>query len=402
MKVMVCNAGSTSLKFKLYDMPSSQVLAKCKIERVGSRDDAIYEYENLRDAKHVHETGQDVPDYTAGISRFLQNLTDPAMGLLSDIREIERVGYKATASKGYLGVHAITEEVIQGMRDWLPIAPLHNAAYLAAIKVMREALPEALFLGAFETSFHREVPLERRIYGVPYEWYTDYGVQRLGYHSASHGYMADLLNTEFPGGYRAISCHLGGSSSVCGIVDGKSIDTSFGMSLQSGLIHATRVGDMDCDLSNYLRDVGLTEDEIMDGIQNRGGILGISGVSSDLRYVENAANEGNERARLALGVFVAGIIKYIGAFHMEMGGVDIIVFTGGIGENSATVREMVCSGLHALDIRLDKKKNLEAKGRGLITSPDSAVQVRVVSTDEELGIARRAYEYGQETNEVQQ
>ncbi len=393
MKILVCNAGSTSLKFKLYEMPSCDVLAKCKIERVGSRDDAIFQYINLRDNAAVNETGQDVPDYHTGIGRFLKCLTDPKIGLLSNIREIERVGYKATVSKGHLGVHELTEDVIQGMRDWLPIAPQHNAAYLATMDVMRKALPGALFLGAFETAFHLTVPLERRMYGIPYEWYEQLGIQRLGYHSASHGYMADLLNEEFPQGYRAVSCHLGGSSSVCAIVNGKSVDTSFGMSLQSGLIHATRVGDMDCDLVNYLRHAGLTDVKINDGFQKNGGILGISGVSGDLRYVEDAAANGNERARLALDVFAAGIVKYIGAFYVEMGGLDVLLFTGGIGENSDVVRLLVCSRLQALHVSINEEKNLATRGEGVISTPESGVLVKVVPTDEELGIARRTYEF---------
>jgi acetate kinase len=393
MKVLVCNAGSTSLKFKLYEMPSCLVLAKCKIERVGSRDDAIFQYVNQRDNASVNETGQDVPDYDTGISRFLKCLTDPKIGLLSDIREIERVGYKATVSKGHLGVHELTDEVIQGMRDWLPIAPQHNAAYLATMDVMRKALPDALFLGAFETAFHQTVPLERRLYGIPYEWYEEYGIVRLGYHSASHGYMADLLNAEFPKGYRAVSCHLGGSSSVCAIVNGKSVDTSFGMSLQSGLIHATRVGDMDCDLVNYLRHVGLSDAQINDGFQKNGGILGLSGVSGDLRYVEDAAANGNKRAQLSLDVFAAGIVKYIGSFYVEMGGLDVLLFTGGIGENSDVVRRLVCSRLQALHVSIDEEKNLATRGEGVISTPGSGVLVKVAPTDEELGIARRTFEY---------
>ena len=393
MKILVCNAGSTSLKFKLYEMPACNVLAKCKIERVGSRDDAIFQYNNQQSKAFINETGQNVPDYYTGISRFLQCLTDPTIGLLQDIREIERVGYKATVSKGHLGVHELTEDVIQGMRDWLPIAPQHNAAYLSTMEVMRKALPGALFLGAFETAFHLTVPLERRLYGIPYEWYEKYGIQRLGYHSASHGYMADLLNAQFPQGYRAVSCHLGGSSSVCAIMNGKSVDTSFGMSLQSGLIHATRVGDMDCDLVNYLRHVGLTDAQINEGFQNNGGMLGISGVSGDLRYVEDAAASGHERAQLSLDVFAAGIVKYIGAFYMEMGGLDILLFTGGIGENSDVVRRLVCARLHALNIRIDEEKNLATRGEGVISTPESGILVKVVPTDEELGIARRTYEF---------
>ena len=394
MKVLICNAGSTSLKFKLYDMPACRVLARGKVERVGSAGDAIFQYVNELTGQTEAAEKQHIPGYVPGIERFLNCLTHPEIGVLKDIREIERVGYKATASKGHLGVHEITEDVVRGMEEWLPIAPLHNRAYLDTIAAMRGALPEAVFLGAFETAFHLDMPLERRLYGVPYEWYEKFGLQRLGYHSASHGYMADRLNEMCPGGYKAASCHLGGSSSVCAILNGKSVDTSFGMSLQSGLIHATRVGDMDPDLYEYLRAVGLTDREIADGMQKKGGLLGISGVSADLRYIEEAAAAGSERAGLAMKVFVDGIVRYIGAFHVEMGGLSHIVFTGGIGENSDTIRKMVCEKLGVLGAVLSEEKNTALRGEGEISSADSSVKVLVIPTDEELGIARRTYAFG--------
>lgn len=392
MKILVCNAGSTSLKFKLYDMPGCQILAQCKIERVGSKDDALFQFENRLTKATMNETGQDIPDYASGVSRFLACLTDPDIGVLNDISEIERVGYKATLSKNHFGVHELTEEVIQGMRDWLALAPLHNTAYIETIKVMRHVLPEAVFLGAFETGFHREIPLERKIYGVPYEWYETYGVQRLGYHSASHGYIADVLN-EKKEHYRAVSCHLGGSSSVCAIYDGKSIDTSFGMSLQSGLIHASRAGDLDCDLFTFLRSEGLSDEEVIEGFGSKGGLLGISGVSSDLRYIEEAALKGNQRAQLAIDVFVNGIVHYIGAFYVDLKGLDTLVFTAGIGENSPMIRRLVCERLAVLGVAVDEEKNQAVTGVSDITAAGSNVTVLVIPTDEELGIARRTYEY---------
>lgn len=393
MKVLICNAGSTSLKFKLYEMPECTVLARCKIERVGSQSDAIFQFVNERTGQVQSGEKQAIPDYLSGIARFLGCLTDPGIGPLLDIREVERVGYKATASKGNLGVHEITDEVIFGMEEWLPIAPLHNRAYLDTIAAMREALPDALFLGAFETAFHLGMPLCRRIYGVPYEWYEKYGVQRLGYHSASHGYIADRLGEACLEGYKAASCHLGGSSSVCAILDGVSVDTSFGMSLQSGLIHANRVGDMDGDLYEYLRAVGLSDAEIANGMQKDGGLLGLSGVSADLRYIEEAADAGNVRAKLAMDAFVDGIVRYIGAFHVEMGGLTHIVFTGGIGENSRAIRRMVCEKLGVLGVILSDERNLALRGEGEVSAPESGVKVLVIPTDEELGIARRTYAF---------
>lgn len=396
MNILVCNVGSTSLKVKLYDMPACTVLSQGKVERVGSDADAIFQYENLRTGKTITEEKISIPDYRFGIEKYLTWLTDPQYGVLSTVGEIARVGYKTTLSKGHFGTHVLTEEVLDGMRAWLPLATLHNTGYLQAIEAMREALPDALFLGCFETGFHREIPLARRLYGVPYEWYEKYGVQRLGYHSASHGYIADVLH-ERTGGkpYKAISCHLGGSSSVCAIENGKSVDTSFGMSLQSGLIHATRVGDMDCDLFAFLRHEGLTDAEIHEGFEKKGGLLGLSGVSGDLRYVEEAANAGNQRAKLAMEVFVNGIVHYIGAFYVDLGGLDYLVFTAGIGENSAPLRRMVCQKLKVLGVSIAEAKNVGLRGVGDLTAEDSKVQVLVIPTNEELGIARRTYEYGQ-------
>ena len=390
MKILVCNVGSTSLKFKLYDMPDARVLAQCGVERVGSDHDAIFRYENCLTGQKIAFDKADIPNYESGIRLFLDYLTGADMGVISAVTEIERVGYKATLSKGHFGIHELDEEVLQGMEDWLSLAPLHNRAYLDAIAVMRGFLPEARFIGCFETAFHRDIPLERKIYGVPYEWYERYGVQRLGYHGASHGYIADVLN-EQGRDYKAISCHLGGSCSVCAIENGRIVDTSFGMSLESGLIHANRVGDMDTSMSYFLRSEGMSDEEILQGLQKKGGLLGISGVSNDLRYVIEAAQNGNERAKLALDVFVTGIVHYIGAFAMDLGRLDYLVFTAGIGEHSALLRERVCEKLGLLGVKLDEEKN--AQNEKVISAADSAVRVLVIPTNEELGIARRTYEY---------
>ena len=390
MKILVCNVGSTSLKFKLYDMPDARVLAQCGVERVGSDHDAIFRYENCLTGQKIAFDKADIPNYESGIRLFLDYLTGADMGVISAVTEIERVGYKATLSKGHFGIHELDEEVLQGMEDWLSLAPLHNRAYLDAIAVMRGFLPEARFIGCFETAFHRDIPLERKIYGVPYEWYERYGVQRLGYHGASHGYIADVLN-EQGRDYKAISCHLGGSCSVCAIENGRSVDTSFGMSLESGLIHANRVGDMDTSMSYFLRSEGMSDEEILQGLQKKGGLLGISGVSNDLRYVIEAAQNVNERAKLALDVFVTGIVHYIGAFAVDLGRLDYLVFTAGIGEHSALLRECVCEKLGLLGVKLDEEKN--AQNEEVISAADSAVRVLVIPTNEELGIARRTYEY---------
>ena len=390
MKVLVCNVGSTSLKFKLYEMPGDTVLAQCGIERVGSDHDAIFKYENCRDKAKAAFDKVHIPDYESGIRMFLDYLTSGEIGVIKAVTEIERVGYKATLSKGHFGIHELDEDVLKGMEDWISLAPLHNRAYLAAIRVMRTFLPEARFIGCFETAFHRDIPLERKIYGVPYEWYETYGVQRLGYHGASHGYITDVLN-ERGKTYKAISCHLGGSCSVCAIENGKSVDTSFGMSLESGLIHANRVGDMDTSMSYFLRGEGLSDEEILNGLQKNGGLMGISGVSGDLRYVLEAAEAGNERVKLAVDVFVTGIVHFIGAFAMDLGGLDYLVFTAGIGEHSDYVRARVCEKLSLLGVQIDEEKNRRSESD--ISAEGSAVKVLVIPTNEELGIARRTFEY---------
>jgi len=390
MKVLVCNVGSTSLKFKLYEMPEAHLLAVSGVERVGSDHDAIFRYERCSDSKKDGFDQADIPTYESGIRLFLEYLCSEEYGVIAEVSEIERVGYKATLSKGHLGVHELDKEVLQGMEDWISLAPLHNRAYLSAIEVMRTFLPEARFIGCFETAFHQTIPMERKIFGVPYEWYEKYGVQRLGYHGASHGYIADVLN-ERGTEYSAISCHLGGSCSVCAIENGKSVDTSFGMSLESGLIHANRVGDMDTSMSYFLRDEGMSDEEILAGLQKKGGLLGISGVSNDLRYVIDAAKEGNERAQLAVDVFVTGIVHYIGSFAMDLGRLDYLVFTAGIGEHSYYIREKVCAKLNLLGVKLDPEKNSRSEEE--ISTADSKVKVLVIPTNEELGIARRTYEY---------
>lgn len=395
MKILVCNVGSTSLKFKLYEMPECAVISTCKIERVGSGSDSIFQYVNCLKGEAVNQSGISIENYKAGIQKFLDCVTNEQTGVIRQIREIQRVGFKATLSKGHFGTHELTDEVVEGMRAWLPLATLHNTGYIQAIEMMRDVLPEAVFLGVFETGFHRNIPLERRLYGVPYEWYEKYGVQRLGYHSASHGYIADVLNGKLGTTYKAISCHLGGSASVCGIENGASVDTSFGMSLQSGLIHATRVGDMDCDLYAFLHAQGVSEDQIHEGFEKKGGLLGISGISGDVRYLEEAAKAGNRRAQLALDVFVNGIVHYIGAFYVDLEGLDALVFTAGIGENSPLIRSMVCRKLKALGVALDEEKNSRAAGEAELHSAGSRVKIFVIPTDEELGIARRTYDYVQ-------
>lgn len=391
MKILICNAGSTSLKFKLYDMPAEEVLASGGVERVGSTDDAIYKYDNASRGVSLREEKQSVPDYETGIRRFLSDLTDVERGAIGSVADIDRVGFKTVLSRGYYGVHELTEPVLQGMRDMYAAAPAHNGPYLAAIEALRAVLPEAMFVGAFETDFHRTIPLDRCVYGVPYEWMEKYGVRRMGYHGASHSYVASLLNEWEGKKYRAISCHLGGSGSICAIENGESRDSSFGFTLQTGLIHNNRVGAMDADIIHYLRAQGLSDEEIEHGMTKDGGLKGISGVSGDLRYVLEAAEAGNERAKLAVDVYVTGIIRYIGAFAAELGGLDCLAFTGGIGENSAVIRKMVCERLEYMGVRLSARRNTKEKGDRSISKKHSKVRVYVIAANEELGVARKTY-----------
>ena len=392
MKVLAANVGSTSLKFKLFEMPEEAALCEAKIERVGSRDKAIFAYGSLVTGKHYRLEGQCIPDYTTGIRMFLEALVSGEYGVIKSVGEIDRIGFKTVLSKGFYGVHELTDAVMDGMRDYLFIAPVHNAAYLEAIGQFNNLLPDVPKIGVFETAFHTTIPIERRIYGVPYEWYEKYGLMRMGYHGASHGYIAQESCAYGKAG-RVISCHLGGSCSVCAIQDGRSVDTSFGFSLQSGLIHANRTGDADPYMIPFLKSEGLSAEEIEDGLSKHGGLLGISGVSNDMRDLQSAAESGNERARLAVDAFVSGIIKQIGAFYAELGGLDQLVFTGGIGEHSAFVRNAVCSQLRHLGIELDEEKNSASEAVGVVSAAGSAVLVTVVPANEELGVARETAAY---------
>jgi len=392
MIVFICNAGSTSLKFKVFDMPSERIVASGKIERVGSDGDAIFQFEDA--ARTIFREKQSIPGYREGLEAFMALLTRSNGGELASLSVIERIGFKTVLSKGYYGVHELTQPVLEGMRAWMTIARTHSEPYLEVIRAAHEALPQALLIGSFETGFHTTIPLCRRIYDLPYEWYENYGIQRLGYHGASHEFIADTLNAQLGPRYRAISCHMGGSCSVCAIENGKSVDTSFGMSLQTGVVHGSRTGDMDCDLILFLQEQGLSPEDIEEGMKRRGGLLGISGVSSDLRYIEAAAAKGNARAALALDRLVYDLVRYIGAFYAVLGGADALVFTGGIGEHSPRIRSRVCEALRCIGVTLSAEANEACSGSEAVISETGApVLVQVIPTNEEVGIARRAYAY---------
>ena len=397
MNILVCNVGSTSLKFKLFKMPSERLMAESKIERVGSHRDAIFSYYNHKTNQKYYEEGLSVPNYTGGIQLFLKRLLDSQSGALDRINEIDAIGFKTVLAKDCHGIYALTGHVLKAMEEYLFIAPAHNGPYLEAIQNFKELLPDTLLVGVFETAFHTTIPLERRLYAIPYEWYEKYGIMRMGYHGASHGYIAKRITTKYGNTGRLVSCHLGGSSSVCAIYNGKSVDNSFGFSLQTGLPHAARTGDLDAYIIPFLLDQGMTMQQIDHGLSQAGGLLGISGVSSDLRLIVAAADSGDTQAKLAIDILVNAVVRYAGMYYAELGGIDHLVFTGGIGENASRIREAVCAALSHMGVLLDKKQNENnSAGERLISAADSRVQVHVVPANEEIGIARETYSFCQE------
>lgn len=373
-------------------MPDTSIMVEGKIERVGSLDSAIFSYQNHLNGASENMSGLSVPSYTEGINLFLKYLTDAQKGAIKDIDEVQAIGFKTVIAKGFYGVHELTDEVIAAMEAYISVAPAHNPPYIEAIKKFKEILPGRLLVGVFETAFHTTIPLERKMYAIPYEWYETYGIQRLGFHGASHGFISRQVKARAGEKFKLISCHLGGSGSLCAIDDGKSVDTSFGFSLQTGIPHANRAGDLDSYIIPYLLDQGMSMPEILKGIDKNGGLLGVSGVSNDLRDVEEAAAAGNERAQLAIDVFCESIVKYIGSFYAVLGGLDYLTFTGGIGENSTIVRQKVCSRLAHLGIELDEAANAGGPKDRVISSGSSRVKVCIIPTNEEVGIAQDIFD----------
>ena len=384
MKILICNAGSTSLKFKLWEMPQFDVLAEGKVERVGSAN-GIFSYKSDRGA--ISMDCVSVPDYTAGIRMFLDALSASDARAISSLSEIAAVGYKTVLSKDHYGVHELTEDVLEGMRAYFTVAPAHNGPYLEAISVFRKLLAEVKQVGVFETAFHRTIPEERCVFPIPYEWTEKYGIRRMGYHGASHGYIAEKLKQH----RRVVSCHLGGSASICAILDGKSMDNSFGFSLQMGIPHASRTGDVDVYVVPYLLNQGLSLEEIYEGLGKNGGLKGISGTSGDMRDIEEAIAAGSKRAELALKVLYTHILRYIGAYSMEIGGLDAIAFTGGIGENSVRLRRMLLEGMAHMGVEIDHDANEHGAGERCITAAGSRVAAYVIPANEEYMVVRETY-----------
>ena len=325
----------------------------------------------------------------------LSQLTDPDFGCLQEASEVSAIAFKAVHGGRLSGVRLVNDEVLSAMEEVNAVAPAHNPPYINAMRLMAQRLPEIPLVAVFETDFHQTIPERNRYYAIPYEWAEKLLVRRYGFHGASHRYIArrtaELLGRQ---DLRIISCHLGGSSSLCAIRDGQSVATSMGFSPQSGLPQNNRTGDLDpFALPVLVKETGKSLEDVLDILANQAGLLGLSGVSSDLRDIIQAAEAGNARAKLALDVFAASVRHYLGAYMVELGGVDAIVFTGGIGENRHSIRSAVLQNLEPLGIVLDPEANLSAKGEAKVSAQTSRVQVWVMPTNEELIVAQQAAEY---------
>jgi acetate kinase len=388
MKILVANLGSTSFKYQLLDMKGEKQLARGGIERIGSPESRCA----VTIGDRRHEKVLQVPDHAEAVRQCLAQLTDPQTGCLKDADEVSAIGFKAVFGGRVDGVQRVTPEVLNAMEEVAWAAPAHNPPYIRAMRLLSEKLPQIPLVAAFETDFHRTIPDCNRLYAVPLEWAEKGLVRRWGYHGASHRYIAtrvaELLKRN---DLRIISCHLGGSSSLCAIRNGRSVANSFGTSAQSGLPHNNRAGDFDAfALPLVMKLTGKSLDEVLTMLASQSGLLGLSGVSGDVRDLVEAADKGNQRAKLALDVFAASVRHYLGAYLVELGGADVIVFTGGIGENQAAFRAMVLRGLEELGILLDAKVNEKTRVESPIHAGKSRVQIWVVPTNEELIVARLA------------
>ena len=387
MKILVANLGSTSFKYRLFDMDARRQLARGGIERIGSRQSRCYVEIGDRQREEVAS----VPDQAEAVRRCLAQLTDPESGCLRDAAEVSAIGFKAVHGGSLSGIRRVTPEVLAAMEEMIPAAPAHNPPYIGAMRLLAERLPEIPLVACFETDFHGTIPERNRVYAVPYEWATEGLIRRWGFHGASHRYIAgrtaELLSRDE---LRIISCHLGGSSSLCAIRNGRSVATSMGFSAQSGLPQNNRCGDFDpFALPLVMQRTGKSLAEVLDVLASQSGLLGLSGIGGDIRDIIQAAEAGNDRAQLALDVYAASVRHYLGAYLLELGGADAVVFTGGIGENRAAFRASVCENLEELGIVLDPQANQAARGEAKISSPESRAQVWVVPTNEELIVARQ-------------
>lgn len=395
MKTIVLNCGSSSIKYQLFEMPEKKVLAKGLVEKIGLKGAQIKHQRN--DEDKVTFEGE-ILDHQQGIEFLLGILVSEKYGSIKDLKEIECVGHRVVhAGEAFNGSVLITEEVIEALEKCTDLAPLHNPPNLKGIYAMKELLPGVMQAGVFDTAFHQTMPEHAYLYGIPYSLYEKYSIRRYGFHGTSHKYVskkaADILGEDIKN-LKIITCHLGNGGSVAAVKYGESIDTSMGMTPIEGLLMGTRCGDLDVGALLYIADkekLNLSYTNTL--INKHSGMNGISGVSSDMRDIEDAANAGNERAKTAMKMFQYRVRKYIGAYAAAMGGVDAIVFTGGIGENDTVTRTRSLDDLEFLGIDLDEEKSLKIRGKeAIVTKPESRVKVLVVPTDEELMIAGDTYD----------
>lgn len=391
MKILVLNCGSSSVKYKLIDTATDNVMAEGGVEKIGLPD-GFLKYKLADGSKAIKELG--LVDHKGAVKAVLDILTDPELGCISSYDEIDAVGHRVVhGAEKFSKSVLITDEVLQQVKECYDLAPLHNPANVTGIEAVEEILPGIPQVGVFDTAFHQTMPAKSYMYALPYRFYKEDGVRRYGFHGTSHRYVSarvcEILGVDIEK-QRIITCHVGNGGSITAVFHGKSIDTSMGLTPTEGLMMGTRVGDVDPGALTFLmKKHNLTVDQLQTIINKESGVLGVSEISSDMREIEAAVNAGDERAKLALDMYEQRIIKYIGAYAAEMGGVDIIVFTGGVGENQTGLRANVCAPLGFMGVTLDKDVNAKTRGtETVISTPESKVTVVVVPTDEELMIAR--------------
>lgn len=393
MKILVLNSGSSSVKYKLIDLEGkeSNTLAEGGVEKIGLPG-GFLKFKKADGSKATDELG--LIDHQQAVKAILNKLTDPVDGCISSYNEIDAVGHRVVHGGEKFSESVLIDDAVKAkIRECYDIAPLHNPANMTGIDAITALMPDVPQVAVFDTAFHQTMPAKAYMYALPYKFYKEDGVRRYGFHGTSHRYVSARV-CEFLGvditKQRIITCHIGNGASMAAIVGGKCVDTSMGLTPVEGLMMGTRVGDVDPGALTFLMNKhNLTADQLQNIINKESGVLGVSGVSNDMREIEAAIAEGNERARLALDMYMLRITKYIGAYAAEMGGVDIIVFTGGVGENQAGLRADVCSTLGFMGVEIDKDVNARTRGtETVISSAASHVKVCVIPTDEELTIAR--------------
>lgn len=396
MVILVLNCGSSSIKYQVIDMEesSSKLLAKGIVERIGLAEGNLV---HKPVGKEPFELRQPIPDHTTGIRLVLDALTDPKHGVIRSLDEVKAVGHRVAHGGEFFPTSCIvTDEVKEKIRSLFEIAPLHNPANLEGVLSIEKVLPGVPQVTVFDTSFHQTIPAVNYLYALPYAYYEKYRVRKYGFHGTSHRYVArvgaELAGLDFENS-KIITCHIGNGASVTAVLNGKSFDTSMGFSPLDGLVMGTRCGQVDASAITYIGEKeGMSYAELNEMMNKKSGVFGITGLSSDMRDIDRAYDEGNPRAIIARDMHYRRIKKFVGEYAAEMGGVDLIVFTGGVGENSSEMRETVCEGLEFMGVEFDKEANRGARGVDKILSkPSSRVKVAMIATDEELMIATDTY-----------